>query len=104
MVRNVKKGTMINMIEKVTTAKTLWNIHCGFAPLPSDYQMGRWLKSFSVEEMEHAFDRAAAKFRNMPMNADRVDHIQRFITTVMLRKREATPMCGTRLESEEVTR
>jgi hypothetical protein len=65
-----------NLLEKVTMGEPLWEVHCGFAPAPTAYQFGLWLKRWTLRELEYALDRAAVKFRHQIMDAATVSYAE----------------------------
>lgn len=77
-----------NLLEKVTMGERLWAVHCGFAPAPTAYQFGLWLKRWSLTELEYALDRASVKFRHQPMDAATVNYVHRYVTSVMVKQSE----------------
>ena len=77
-----------NLLEKVTMGERLWAVHCGFAPAPTAYQFGLWLKRWTLRELEYALDRASVKFRHQIMGAATVDYVHRYVTSVMVKQSE----------------
>ena len=77
-----------NLLEKVTMGERLWEVHCGFAPAPTAYQFGLWLKRWTLRELEYALDRASVKFRHQIMDAATVNYVHRYVTSVMVKQSE----------------
>ena len=78
-------NTLINKVQK---AGALWRILVGFCPVPSEYQLGTWVRQFSETELEYAFRRTGSKFNPQRVNCPDPVVVHRYATGVLLNERQ----------------